>query len=63
VPDGPDHAHIRRLGEEEFTIVKRFFRPGELIGAFATVGLDAKVDATGEHFLFGTAVRGSNSSL
>jgi hypothetical protein len=56
VAGGPDHAHIRRLDDEEFTIVKRFFRPEELIGAFATVGLDAQVDATGEHFLFGTTV-------
>lgn len=56
VPDGPDHAHIRRLDDEEFTIVKRFFRPDELVGAFATAGFDAQVDATGEHFLFGTTV-------
>ena len=63
VPDGPDHAHTRRLDDAQFTIVKRFFRPEELIGAFATVGLEAQVDATGEHFLFGTAVRGSDSSL
>ena len=56
VAGGPDHAHIRRLDDAEFTIVKRFFRPEELVGAFATVGLDAQVNATGEHFLFGTTV-------
>jgi demethylmenaquinone methyltransferase/2-methoxy-6-polyprenyl-1,4-benzoquinol methylase len=56
VAGGPDHAHIRRLDDEEFTIVKRFFRPDELVGAFATAGFDAQVDATGEHFLFGTTV-------
>ena len=56
VPGGPDHAHIRRLDDEEFTIVKRFFRPEELVRAFVTAGFDAEVDTTGEHFLFGTAV-------
>jgi len=58
VPGGPEHAHIRRLDGEEFTIVKRFFGPGELVSAFAQVDLAAEVDTTGEHFLFGTAVRG-----
>jgi SAM-dependent methyltransferase len=55
VADGPDHAHIRRLGDEAFTIVKRFFRPEELEAEFAAVGLVAHVGSTGEHFLYGTA--------
>jgi hypothetical protein len=35
--------------------VKRFFRPEELVAAFAEVGLRAEVGTTGEHFLYGTA--------
>jgi SAM-dependent methyltransferase len=57
VPDGPDHAHVRTLDDERFTIVKRFFRPAELEEAFARCGLSADVGTTGEHFLFGTAGR------
>ena len=53
--DGPDHAHIRELDDESFTIVKRFFRPDELATAFAEVGFRAEVGSTGEHFLYGTA--------
>jgi demethylmenaquinone methyltransferase/2-methoxy-6-polyprenyl-1,4-benzoquinol methylase len=55
VEDGPDHAHIRRLDDGAYTIVKRFFRPAELEAAFVEAGLTAEVDSTGEHFLFGTA--------
>jgi SAM-dependent methyltransferase len=55
VQDGPDHAHIRRLGDEAFTIVKRFFRPEELEAEFAAIGFTAQVTSTGEHFLYGTA--------
>jgi demethylmenaquinone methyltransferase/2-methoxy-6-polyprenyl-1,4-benzoquinol methylase len=55
VEGGPDHAHIRRLGDDAYTIVKRFFRPEELQAAFADVGLEAEVSSTGEHFLYGTA--------
>jgi len=55
VEDGPDHAHIRRLGGHEYTIVKRFFRPHELEAEFASVGFTADVGSTGEHFLYGTA--------
>jgi SAM-dependent methyltransferase len=55
VPDGPDFAHIRRLDERSFTIVKRFFLPEELERAFATAGFGAHVTATDEHFIFGTA--------
>ena len=55
VEGGPDHAHIRRLDDGPYTIVKRFFRPEELERAFGEVGLDAEVRSTGEHFLFGTA--------
>jgi len=57
VAGGPDHAHIRRLDDDEFVIVKRFFRPEELVRAFDEVGWDAVVQPTGEHFLFGTAQR------
>ena len=55
VEGGPDHAHIRRLDDDAYTIVKRFFRPEELEAAFGEVGLHAEVHSTGEHFLFGTA--------
>ncbi|MEP6972937.1 MAG: class I SAM-dependent methyltransferase [Actinomycetota bacterium] len=55
VVGGPDHAHIRRLDQDEFTIVKRFFSPDELARAFADVGLHAVVGTTGEHFLYGAA--------
>ena len=55
VEGGPDHAHIRRLDEGAFTIVKRFFRPEELEAEFEAVGLPAEVRSTGEHFLYGTA--------
>jgi SAM-dependent methyltransferase len=55
VAGGPTHAHIRRLDDEAYTIVKRFFRPKELEAAFAVEGLSAEVRPTGEHFLFGTA--------
>jgi SAM-dependent methyltransferase len=55
VEGGPDHAHIRLLDDGPYTIVKRFFRPGELEAAFGEVGLDAEVRSTGEHFLYGTA--------
>ncbi|HEX3298514.1 MAG TPA: class I SAM-dependent methyltransferase [Actinomycetota bacterium] len=55
VAGGPGHAHIRRLEDRSFTIVKRFFRPDELEAAFATIGFRADVHSTGEHFLYGTA--------
>jgi len=55
VVDGPDHAHVRRLEGQAFTIVKRFFRPHELEAAFAEVGFTADVRSTGGHFLYGTA--------
>ena len=55
VEGGPDHAHIRELDDESFTIVKRFFRPEELVAAFAEVGFRAEVGSTGEHFLYGSA--------
>lgn len=54
--DGPAHAHIRRLDDREYTIVKRFFRPNELELAFAEVGWQASLASTGDHFLYGTAV-------
>ncbi len=55
VAGGPDHAHVRRLDQDEFTIVKRFFRPDELVAAFAHAGMEAAVETTSEHFLYGTA--------
>ena len=55
VEGGPEHAHIRRLEDGAYAIVKRFFRPHELEAAFAEVGLSAEVASTGDHFLFGTA--------
>ncbi len=55
VENGPDHAHVRRLDDAAYTIVKRFFRPEELEAEFAQIGLAADVASTGEHFLFGTA--------
>jgi SAM-dependent methyltransferase len=58
VVDGPAHAHIRRLDDREYTIVKRFFRPNELEDAFAEVGWEASVASTGDHFLYGTATPG-----
>jgi SAM-dependent methyltransferase len=55
VDGGPEHAHIRQLDDDAYTIVKRFFRPAELEAAFAEAGLTAEVASTGEHFLYGTA--------
>jgi SAM-dependent methyltransferase len=55
VEGGPEHAHIRRLEDGAYTIVKRFFRPHELEASFGEVGLAAEVASTGDHFLFGTA--------
>lgn len=55
VENGPDHAHIRRLDEDAYTIVKRFFRPHELEAEFAAIGFTAEVGSTGDHFLYGTA--------
>jgi demethylmenaquinone methyltransferase/2-methoxy-6-polyprenyl-1,4-benzoquinol methylase len=55
VPGGPDYAHVRSLHDEEYVIVKRFFRPQELEAALAETGIEATVETTGEHFLYGTA--------
>jgi SAM-dependent methyltransferase len=57
VPSGPDHAHARRLEGERFTIVKRFFRPRDLVAAFEQAGFNADVKTAGDHFLYGTARR------
>jgi hypothetical protein len=43
------------LHDEEYVIVKRFFRPQELEAALAETGIEATVETTGEHFLYGTA--------
>jgi demethylmenaquinone methyltransferase/2-methoxy-6-polyprenyl-1,4-benzoquinol methylase len=55
VEGGPEHAHIRRLNDDAYAIVKRFFRPHELEVAFGEAALEAEVASTGDHFLFGTA--------
>jgi SAM-dependent methyltransferase len=57
VDDGPDHAHLRRLGDEEYAIVKLFYRPEELAARLAGLGWRAEVHGTGDHFLVGTARR------
>jgi SAM-dependent methyltransferase len=53
--EGPDHAHVRRLGEREFVIVKRFLTPDELRDELAAAGLEADIGSTDNHFLYGTA--------
>jgi demethylmenaquinone methyltransferase/2-methoxy-6-polyprenyl-1,4-benzoquinol methylase len=55
VEGGPEYAHVRRLDDDAYTIVKRFFRPHELEAQFGEAGLEAEVASTGDHFLFGTA--------
>ena len=56
VQDGPSFAHRRRLSDgREFTIVKRFYEPDELVATLDAVGWDADIGASGEHFLYGTA--------
>lgn len=55
VEGGPDHAHLRRLDDREYGIVKLFYRPEELVLQLAGLGWDAEVGGTGEHFLVGTA--------
>ena len=56
VEDGPSFAHRRRLADgREYTIVKRFYEPAELVAALGAVGWDADIGASGVHFLFGTA--------
>ncbi len=54
VVGGPSYAHRRELGDDAYTIVKRFFTPEELTTALAAVGWTADIQATGEHFLVGT---------
>jgi hypothetical protein len=56
VEDGPSFAHRRHLADgREYTIVKRFYEPDELVAALDAVGWDADIGASGEHFLYGTA--------
>jgi SAM-dependent methyltransferase len=56
VQDGPAFAHRRQLADgREYTIVKRFFTPGELTDTLDALGWDADIRASGEHLLFGTA--------
>jgi SAM-dependent methyltransferase len=55
-PDrGPEYAHRRRLGDEEYTIVKVFYAPEELAAKLARLGWRADVRSTGIHLLYGTA--------
>ena len=56
VEDSPSFAHRRRLLDgREYTIVKRFYEPDELVASLDTVGWDADIGASGEFFLYGTA--------
>jgi SAM-dependent methyltransferase len=55
VDGAPGHAHLRRLGDREYQIVKVFYRPDELEQQLVGMGWDAQVTGTGEHFLVGTA--------
>jgi SAM-dependent methyltransferase len=56
VTDGPEFAHRRTLDDgRRFTIVKRFFRPVELVEMLADLGWDAEVRSTGAEFLVGLA--------
>ena len=56
VEDGPSFAHRRKLSDgREYTIVKRFYEPDELVATLDTVGWDAEIGASGEFFLYGTA--------
>ena len=56
VLDGPAFAHRRRLADgREYTIVKRFYEPAELMAALDAVGWEADIQGSGVHFQFGTA--------
>lgn len=56
VEDGPAFAHRRRLSNDrEYTIVKRFYAPDELVAMLDGVGWDADIGASGDQFLYGTA--------
>jgi hypothetical protein len=45
----------RRLADgREFTIVKRFYEPAELVAALDGVGWDADIRRSGVHFQLGT---------
>lgn len=56
VSGGPAYAHRRSLSDgREYTIVKRFWSPEELTEALATLGWEAKLQGTGEHFFLGSA--------
>jgi demethylmenaquinone methyltransferase/2-methoxy-6-polyprenyl-1,4-benzoquinol methylase len=57
VDDGPAWAHRRRLHDgREFTIVKVCHAPETLTAWLAARGWHAEVSATGEEFIFGSAV-------
>jgi demethylmenaquinone methyltransferase/2-methoxy-6-polyprenyl-1,4-benzoquinol methylase len=49
------HAHRRTVGDREYTIVKRFYRPDLLAEELDRIGWDADIRSTGEHLLVGTA--------
>lgn len=56
LPSGDDDTMTRRLDDgREFQIIKRFYDPAELEGAFAQLGWSASVGATPEFFIHGTA--------
>lgn len=55
VEGGPAFAHRRRLADgREYTIVKRFYEPAELVAGLDAVGWDADIRGSGGHFQFGT---------
>jgi SAM-dependent methyltransferase len=52
---GVPHAHRRRLGGCEYTIVKVFYEPGELGAKLNGLGWHADVRPAGSDLLYGTA--------
>ena len=60
-PAPADDASIRHLNDgREFTIVKVYYEPGELVAALADAGfVDARVTTTGRFFLTGVATAGN----
>jgi SAM-dependent methyltransferase len=56
VPGGPDFAHRRLLDDgREFTIVKLFYEPDDLVAKVRERGWDADIRTSGRHFLYGSA--------
>jgi SAM-dependent methyltransferase len=58
LPEPDEQTMTRRLDDgREFQIIKRFYDPGELERQLTELGWDARIGATGEFFIFGTATR------